>query len=67
MSNAFEKLMQSENRDQQPTTSSLGGRPMHDHWFGFSKVYSEGKLIAKCNNCSRTFSNTSKVRMGKHR
>lgn len=67
MSNAFEKLMQIGNREQQPTTSSLGGRPMHDHWFGYAKVYSDGKLSAKCNNCLKTFSNTAKSRMEKHR
>lgn len=68
MSDAFKILMQSENRDQQAATSSAaGGRPMHDHWFGYEKVYSEGKLLAKCKNCLKTYSNTAKSRMQKHR
>lgn len=65
MSNALEKLMQNA-KDQEPPVPA-GGRPLHDHWYGFKNVYPKGKLSAKCNNCSHTFSNTSKERMSKHR
>lgn len=66
MSNVFEKLMKSnENRSGSPSSSS--GRPMHEHWIGYQKVNVNNKVAAKCINCQKTFTNTAKARLQKHR
>lgn len=66
MSNAFDKLMDPKNKPDTSSTSS-GGRPMHDAWFGYEKVYVEGRVAAKCCNCFKTFGNTHQPRLLRHR
>lgn len=67
MSNAFDKLMDPNNKPDEVLTSNAGGRPMHDQWFGYERVYIDGKACAKCRNCSKTYANTHQVRLSKHR
>lgn len=50
-----------------PEEQVNGGRPMHAHWDGFTKVYVRGKVAVKCGVCSKTQLNTSKVRLIAHR
>lgn len=65
MSNAFDKLMErSQNQEEQPSTV---GRPMHDHWFGFERIYVDKKVQAKCLNCEKSFANTHSTRLANHR
>lgn len=49
-----------------PSPSS-SGRPMHENWYGYKKVYVRGKHAAECLNCSKTFPNTGKLRLKAHR
>lgn len=69
MSNAFDALMSqsgnSDNDNEKPSTS--GGRPMHEHWYGFEKIQVSGRVAAKCKFCSKTITNTAKARLLKHR
>lgn len=67
MSNAFEELMSQSTKQRKPSTSSAGGRPMHNSWLGYEKKYVNGKVAAKCSKCLRTFNNTAKDRLNKHR
>lgn len=46
---------------------NVGGRPMHDDWFGYEKTYVNGKVAANCCNCLKTFGNTAQIRLAKHR
>lgn len=62
MSNAFEKLMSSKGQ-----AKSMAGRPMHEHWSGYKRMDSDGKVVAKCFNCLKVLSNTAKERLMKHR
>lgn len=55
MSNAFDKLMaKSANHDEQ-SASGAGGRPMHEHWYGYQKIYVNQRVTAKCRNCSKVY------------
>lgn len=39
---------------------------MHENWYGYMKVHVNGKVAAKCLNCSKTFLNTAKIRLDNH-
>lgn len=65
MSNAFDEMMR--KKDESPHSTSSSGRPMHEHWAGYKKLYVKEKVAAKCLNCLKTFTNTAKVRMVQHR
>lgn len=69
MSDIFEKMMSKSGSgvSASPSPSSSGGRPMHDHWEGFAKVYVKGKVAAKCHLCSKTLLNSCKTRLIAHR
>jgi len=47
--------------------SSSGGRPLHEGWLGYQKVYQNDRLNAKCLNCFAILANTAKSRLQKHR
>lgn len=65
MSDIFERMMQ--NKSTPSTSSSLGGRPMHEFWDGYEKIKKDGKTVAKCLKCSVEILNTGKPRMIAHR
>lgn len=65
MSDAFEKLMNAKSDES--STSTAGGRPLHDHWFGFERQSNDGKVSAKCLNCLKVFASTHGARLSKHR
>lgn len=65
MSNAFDKLMAKGAKSSGKSTS--GGRPTHEHWEGYQRIVTDSKVSAKCLNCLKTFANTAKVRLAKHR
>lgn len=68
MSDAFEQLMsQRENQDSQSSSQSTGGRPMSGYWSGYKKITVNNRIAAKCNFCTRTITNTAKVRLINHR
>lgn len=56
-----------ENDDSTEHMASVSGRPMHENWHGYKKVYVNGKVAANCLNCLKTFSNTAKSRLQTHR
>lgn len=64
MPNALDKIMDQRKKLSSP---GAGGRPMHEHWSGYAKIYVKGKVAAKCLNCSKTLPNTAKARLAKHR
>lgn len=63
MDNIFDKMMKKGSSSE----ASKVGRPMHNHWDGYKKVYINGKLHAKCFNCLNVQPNTAKVRLESHR
>lgn len=65
MSDAFEKVMNAKPDDS--STSSPGGRPKHEHWFGFKKLCIDGKVTVQCLNCLKTYASTHSSRLEKHR
>lgn len=66
MAESSEILMDQDENSDKPSTSS-GGRPLHEHWFGYWKVYINGRLAPKCKNCKKTFKSTERKRMANHR
>lgn len=66
--NAFEKMMStSGKRNTSTPTTSAGGRPMHESWSGFKKIYIRGNIAAKCLNCMKALTNTAQSRLLNHR
>lgn len=69
MSNVFDKLMSASGsrNDESNQPNPAGGRPMHEHWYGYKRIVVNGKTVAKCMNCLKNFSNTGKTRLAAHR
>lgn len=67
MANVFQDMMKKSKNQPTSEPSAPGGRPMHAHWDGLEKIKVNGKVTAKCLNCSKTFANTAQTRMTVHR
>lgn len=51
MSNVFDKMMNKSDKNDKTLTTSAGGRPMHESWYGYENercdVEAEKELVKK--------------------